>query len=83
MTKWNQFIPDVIEYDFENDKLHVHQVTINEASQCFFNPYTIRSNKNYKDRFKLIGKTDFNRDLCIIFQLKKRKTVRIITGWEI
>jgi hypothetical protein len=25
MPKWNQFIPDEIEYDFENDKLRVHR----------------------------------------------------------
>ena len=76
MPKWDQFIPDEIEYDFENDKLYVHRITINEASQCFYNPYTIRRNKKFKDRYKLMGITDSGRNLCIIFQLKKKKTIK-------
>jgi uncharacterized DUF497 family protein len=82
MTKWNEFVPEEIEYDFENDKLQKHGLTIDESVQCFYNPYTIRKNKKYNDRFKMIGKTDAGRTLCIIFQLKKKKTIRIITGWE-
>ena len=83
MTKWNEFVPDQIEYDFENDKLHNHGLTIDETAQCFYNSYVIRKNKKFKDRFKMIGRTDQGRMLCIIFQLKKKTTIRIITGWEI
>jgi uncharacterized DUF497 family protein len=83
MSNWNEFIPDDIEYDFENDKLHKHALTIKETVQCFYNPFSIRKNKKFKDRFKMIGKTDTGKTLCIIFQLKKKKTIRIITGWEL
>ena len=83
MPKWNEFIPEEIEYDFEKDKLHDHNVTIEEVCQCFFNPFEIRKNKKFKDRFKLLGFSDAGRPLCIIFQLKNKTTVRIITGWEI
>ena len=82
MPKWNDFSPSEIEYDFEIDKLHVHRVTFEEAYQCFFNRYVIKSNKKFKDRFKLLGITDAGRTLCIIFQLKQNNSVRIITGWE-
>jgi uncharacterized DUF497 family protein len=83
MTNWNEFVPDQIEYDFESDKLHFHGLTIDEAVECFYMPYSIRKNKKYKDRFKILGKTDSGRSICIIFQLKNKKTIRIITGWEI
>jgi hypothetical protein len=59
-----------------------HRISVDEAVQCFDNRQAILRNKSYKDRFKLIGKTDFGRNLCIIFQLKPNRVVRIITGWE-
>lgn len=83
MPKWNTFTPLQFEYDFDNDKLHNHDLTIEEAVQCFSHKYKIRKNKKYLDRFKLIGKTDSGRSICLIFQLKKGNIVRIITGWEI
>lgn len=83
MPKWNEFIPSTVEYDFENDELSYHRIEMIEAMQCFYNEYSIRKNKKYKDRYKLLGSTDGGRKLCIIFQLKKDKVVRIITGWDI
>ncbi len=82
MPKWNEFIPKEIEYDFEKDKLSAHNVDIEEAAQCFYNKFEIRKNKKFKDRFKLNGSSDAGRYLCIIFQLKAKDIVRIITGWE-
>jgi uncharacterized DUF497 family protein len=57
MVDWNRFVPSDFEYDFENDKLSSHQVTINEAIECFYSDYQVRRNKKYKDRFQLIGTT--------------------------
>jgi hypothetical protein len=42
MPKWNEFIPQEIEYDFENDELSYHNLTIEEAVQCFYRKNTIR-----------------------------------------
>jgi len=44
--------------------------------------FEIRKNKKFQDRFKFLGVTDEGRKLCIIFQLKNKGIVRIITGWE-
>jgi uncharacterized DUF497 family protein len=52
MTKWNEFVPEEIEYDFENDKLQKHGLTIDESVQCFYNPYTIRKTKNIRTDLK-------------------------------
>jgi uncharacterized DUF497 family protein len=81
--KWSEFFPSEFEYDEENDKLADHGVTFEEVVQCFFNDFTVRRNKRFKDRWQLIGRTDGGRQLKIIFQLKPERIVRIITGWPI
>lgn len=83
MPKWNLFMPSEFEYDFESDKLHNHNLTIDEAVQCFTREYKIRKNKKYSDRYKLFGMTNSGKKICFIFQLKTSSIVRIITGWEI
>ena len=83
MVNWKIFIPSDFEYDFELDKLAAHGVTFNEVVECFFNDFEIRRNKKYTDRYQLIGETNGGRPLKIIFQLKDKTVVRIITGWQI
>ncbi len=83
MVDWNRFNPADFEYDFEGDKLGAHHIAFEEAVECFFSDYEIRSYKTYKDRYQLIGETIGGRRLKIIFQLKLGNIVRLITGWEI
>jgi uncharacterized DUF497 family protein len=83
MVNWNRFVPRDFEYDFERDELGFHQVTFEEAVECFFSDFEIRRNRTYKDRYQLIGNTLGGRKLKIIFQLKPGNVARIITGWEI
>lgn len=84
MTSWNKIVFRDFEYDEAiEEKLHAHKISFSEAVECFYNPFIIRRNKKFKDRFQLIGNTDSGRQLKIIFQLKKKDTVRIITGWDI
>ena len=80
---WNRFIPADVEYDWEKDKLAKHGVCFEEAMEAFFNNYKIRKNKRFYDRYQLIGYTDGGRKVKIIFQLKPKKIIRIITGWPI
>ena len=83
MVNWQHFEPSDFEYDFEQDKLASHKVTFIEAVECFFSEYEVRRNKKFHDRYRLIGKTIGGRKLVIIFQLKPKNVVRIITGWPI
>jgi uncharacterized DUF497 family protein len=82
MPAWSRFAPSDFEYDFERDELAAHQVTFEEAVECFFEDYEVRRNKSYRDRYQLQGRTAAGRPLKIIFQLKPRGVVRIITGWR-
>jgi uncharacterized DUF497 family protein len=83
LANWNRFTPTDFEYDFESDKLAIHQVKFEEAVECFFSDFEIRRNKSYADRYQLIGETITGRKLKIIFQLKPNNVIRIITGWQI
>ncbi len=83
MVDWHRFTPSDFEYDFEQDKLAAHGVTFNEAVDCFFSDFEVRKNKKFKDRYQLIGETRGGRSLKIIFQLKAKGVVRIITGWPV
>lgn len=83
MVNWQRFTPSSFEYDFGRDKLAAHRIAFNEAVECFFSDFEVRRNKKYRDRYQLIGKTIGGRSLKIIFQLKSKDTVRIISGWPI
>jgi uncharacterized DUF497 family protein len=82
VINWHRFVPLDFEYDFENDKLAVHDITFEEAVECFFSDFQVRRNKSYRDRYQLLGQTRGGRRLKIIFQLKPDNVVRIITGWQ-
>ena len=80
---WSRFIPADFEYDWESDKLAEHGVSFEEAVETFFSDYEVRRNKRFRDRYQLISRTEGGRRLRIIFQLKPKKVVRIITGWRL
>lgn len=80
---WSRFIPSDFEYDWESDKLAEHGVSFDEAVETFFSDYEVRRNKRFRDRYQLIGRTEGGRRIKIIFQLKPKKVVRIITGWPV
>jgi uncharacterized DUF497 family protein len=81
LVNWNRFQPGDFEYDFASDKLAAHGISFEEAVECFFSDFVVRRNKRFVDRFQLIGRTWAGRPLKIIFQLKRKNVVRIITGW--
>ncbi len=82
-VNWHRFEPSDIEYDFERDELAAHRITFEESVECFYSNFAVRRNKSYRDRYQLIGTTVGGRQLKIIFQLRSKRVVRIITGWEI
>jgi uncharacterized DUF497 family protein len=83
LVNWSRFQPRDFEYDFENDKLAAHGVTFEEAVECFFSDFIVRRNKQFRDRYQMIGRTWAGRQLRIIFQIKPGDVVRIITGWQL
>jgi uncharacterized DUF497 family protein len=80
---WSRFIPSDFEYDWESDELAEHGVSFEEAVETFFSDYEVRKNKRFRDRYQVIGRTEGGRRVKIIFQLKPKNVVRIITGWPV
>ena len=78
MVNWHRFIPSDFEYDFEQDKLAAHNITFDEAVECFFSDFEVRRNKRYRDRYQLLGKTLGGRKLKIIFQLKANNVCELL-----
>jgi uncharacterized DUF497 family protein len=83
VVDWHRFTPSDFEYGFERDKLAVHGVTFIEAVEWCFSNLEVRRNKKFKNRYQMNGETIGGRCLKIIFQLKPKGVVRIITGWPI
>jgi len=83
VVDWSRFTPSSFEYNDASDKLAHHAISLEEATQCFFNGFEVRRNRRFRDRYQLLGQTDGGRRLKVIFQLKPRSVVRIITGWDL
>jgi uncharacterized DUF497 family protein len=84
VVDWTEFLPSDFEYDDEADHLGSHGVTLEEAAECFYNEHVIRKNRRHGyGRWQLIGKSDAGRPLKVIFELRPRRVVRIITGWPL
>ncbi|MBI5788654.1 MAG: BrnT family toxin [Candidatus Schekmanbacteria bacterium] len=84
MVRWDRFLFSDFAFDEGiEEKLARHGIRFYEAVECFYNPFKVRRNKQFDDRFQLQGITDAGRRLNIIFQLKPKGAIRIITGWEI
>ena len=69
------------EWDDGNEEhlLDSHGVTAYEAESCFANPHT---KKRSGDRFILLGKTDEDRMLFLVYLLRPDGRVRVISGRE-
>ncbi len=69
----------VFEWDEDNEAhlLEAHHVTAYEAESCFLNPH---SRKRWRDRFLLLGKTDEDRMLFLVYVQRPDGTIRVISG---
>jgi uncharacterized DUF497 family protein len=74
----SRHLPD-FEWDYLNEEhlLESHDVTVYEAESCFGNPNT---RKRSGDRLLLLGKTDNDRMLFLVYVQKPDGLVRVISG---
>ena len=55
-----------------------HKVTREQVEEAFFG--SIKVVKTYEDRYKLYGRTEAGQYLTVIFTLKGKKKVRVISA---
>ena len=69
------------EWDENNEEklLDAHNVSAEEAEECFANPHTRRRES---DALLLLGKTDGGRMLFLVYEQKANGVVRVYSGRE-
>ena len=80
---WQTFDPDEFDYEFNEDELARHRVTVDEAVEVIWNDFRVLRNKGYLGGYQLIGRTDGGRRLKLIVYEKSEGLIRVITGWDI
>ena len=83
MVYWQKFDPTIINFEFDEDELARHAVTIDEALEVSWNGFEVRRNKRYHGGYQIIGTTDGGRRLKLIVYEKGKDVIRVITGWDI
>lgn len=83
VVNWTQFDPAAFELEFHEQKLAAHDVTVEEANEVLWNGFRPLRDKQYQDRYLLLGRTDGGRALQLVAVVVGRTKLRIITGWQI
>ncbi|HEX6159037.1 MAG TPA: hypothetical protein VF111_02655, partial [Thermoanaerobaculia bacterium] len=72
MVFWQRFEPDEFEYEFDENELYGHDVTVDEAVEVIWNGFDVRRNKAYHGGYQIIGRTDSGRLLKLIMYEKAK-----------
>ena len=83
MVYWQKFNPFDFEFEFGEEELSQHEITVEEASEVFWNGFEVRRNKRIHRGYQLIGYTDAGRRLKLIVYEKRTGLLRVITGWDV
>lgn len=83
MVQWHPFDPGRVSFEFNEEKLAAHGISVNEAAEVFWNGFEVRRNKIHRDRYLIVGQTDAGRPLKLVVQSKPNRGIRVITGWPL
>jgi uncharacterized DUF497 family protein len=83
LVYWQNFDPEHFDYEFDEDELGRHGVTIDEAVEVIWGRFDVNRNKRPNTGYQLIGRTDGGRTLKLIVYEKGHGVIRVITGWAV
>ena len=83
MVNWTRFDAAEFDFEFNEEKLSAHGVSLDEAAEVLWNGFLPLRDKDYDDRYLLLGRTDGGRPLELVVVVLGKKKLRIITGWQI
>ncbi len=83
MVYWQKFDPATFDYEFDEEELAAHHVTIDEAAEIIWGDFKVSRNKSVHGGYQLIGRTDGGRLLKLIAYEKSRGLIRVITEWDV
>lgn len=75
MVFWQKFDPTQFEFEFDEDELAGHAVTIDEAIEVFWNGFEVYRNKRYRGGYQIVGTTDGGRRLKLIVYERRTSSV--------
>ena len=81
MVFWQKFHPDAFMYEFDEEELAAHGITVDEAIEVLWNKFDVRRNKKRHRGYQLIGHTDAGRPVNLIVYEKSKGLIRVVTGW--
>jgi len=83
VVDWTRFDPEELDLEFNEEKLAAHGITVNEAAEVLWNGFRPLRDKDYGDRYLLLGRTDAGRALELVAVVLSKTRLRIITGWPL
>ena len=83
MVYWQKFDPEQFDFEFDEDELAKHGITVDEVVEVIWNGFGVRRNKRYHGGYQVIGYTDGGRWLKLIVYEKQKGLIRVITGWDV
>jgi len=83
MVYWQKFNPEEFEFEFNEQELAAHKISVDETMEIIWNGFDVRRNKRYHGGYEIIGRTDGGRKLKLIVFEKRKGLIRVITGWDL
>jgi len=83
VVNWTRFDPEEFDFEFNEEKLEVHGISVNEAAEVLWNGFRPLQDKDYNDRYLLLGRTDGGRPLELVAVVLGKRKLRIIMGWRL
>lgn len=83
MVYWQKFNAGEFDFEFDEDELAQHGITVDEVVEVIWNGFEVRRNKRIHSGYQLVGYTDGGRKLKLIVHEKHKALLRVITGWDV
>jgi uncharacterized DUF497 family protein len=81
VVNWHKFDPTDFTYEFDDEELAGHALTVEDAVEVIWNSFDVRRNKRRHGGYVLIGRTDAGRPVNLIVYEKSKGVIRVVTGW--
>jgi uncharacterized DUF497 family protein len=83
LVYWQKFDPQQFEFEFDEEELAGHDVSVEEATEVLWRRFDVQRNKRHHGGYQVVGRTDGGRRLKLIVKEKSRGVIRVITGWDV
>ena len=54
MVFWQKFDPEQFDFEFDEDELAAHSISVDEAVEVIWNGFEVRRNKRYRGGYQIV-----------------------------